>query len=120
MFQETLNAVMPDGAFGDRDAYNRTWAHSAAVSACAGYLGKNVFQLSEYELGTMGLLHDIGKYFFHILEPQSHALTDVPLLIGEERRYGIHHASLGSRIANNWQLSEGIVKSIEYHHRPVS
>jgi HD-like signal output (HDOD) protein len=119
VLQETLHAVVPEERRGDRETYNKTWAHSAVVSACAGYLAKNVFRLSEYELATMGLLHDLGKYFIHMLEPRTDAVSEAPLVLREEWRYGINHASLGSLIANSWQLSESIVKCIEYHHHPA-
>ncbi|MGA2332338.1 MAG: HDOD domain-containing protein [Syntrophales bacterium] len=119
VLQETLNNVLPRERYGDADAYSKTWAHSAVVSVCSGHLGKNLFQFSEYELGTMGLLHDIGKYFIHMLKPVGEAATESPLVIREEQQYGINHACLGSLVAKNWQLSDSIVKGIEYHHYPV-
>jgi HD-like signal output (HDOD) protein len=118
VLQETLANVIPEERFGNRETYTRIWAHSAVVSACAGYLGKNIFQFSEYELGTMGLLHDIGKYFIRMLEPQRNEAKALPLVIREELRYGINHASLGGLIAINWRLSDTIAESIEYHHHP--
>jgi HD-like signal output (HDOD) protein len=115
VLQETLNNVMPPGR---ADVYSKTWAHSAVVSVCSGHLGKNIFQFSEYEMGTMGLLHDIGKYFIDMLKPVGEESAESPLLIREEQKYGINHACLGGMIAKNWQLSESIVKGIEYHHHP--
>ena len=115
VLQETLNNVMPPGR---ADVYSKTWAHSAVVSVCSGHLGKNIFQFSEYEMGTMGLLHDIGKYFIDMLKPVGEGSAESPLLIREEQQYGINHACLGGMIAKNWQLSESIVKGIEYHHHP--
>ncbi|MGO9138088.1 MAG: HDOD domain-containing protein [Syntrophales bacterium] len=119
VLEETLNNVLPHERYGDTDAYSKTWAHSAVVSVCSGHLGKNIFQISEYELGTMGLLHDIGKYFIHMLKPVGEISTESPLLIREEQQYGINHACLGSLVAKNWQLSDSIVKAIEYHHYPA-
>lgn len=119
VLQETLNNVLPHERYGDADAYSKTWAHSAVVSVCSGHLGKNIFQFSEYELGTMGLLHDIGKYFIHMLKTVGEEATESPLLIREEQNYGINHACLGSLVAKNWQLSDSIVRGIEYHHYPA-
>ncbi len=116
VLQETLNNVMPRE---HADVYSKTWAHSAVVSVCSGHLGKNIFQFSEYEMGTMGLLHDIGKYFIDMLKPVGEASKESPLMIREEQLYGINHACLGSLIAKNWQLSDGIVKGIQYHHHPA-
>jgi HD-like signal output (HDOD) protein len=119
VLQETLNNVMPQEQYGNADVYSKTWAHSAVVSVCSGHLGKNIFQFSEYELGTMGLLHDIGKYFIHMLKSVGEGSTESPLMIREEQQYGINHACLGSLVAENWQLSDSIVKGIEYHHHPA-
>ncbi len=119
VLQETLSNVLPREQYGNADVYSKIWAHSAVVSVCSGHLGKNIFQFSEYEMGTMGLLHDIGKYFIHMLKPVGEAATESSLLIREEQQYGINHACLGSLIAKNWQLSESIAKGIEYHHYPA-
>ena len=67
----------------------------------------------------MGLLHDIGKYFIHMLKPVGEASAEAPVMIREEQQYGINHACLGSLVAQNWQLSDSIVKGIEYHHYPA-
>ena len=67
----------------------------------------------------MGLFHDIGKYFIHMLEPTGEISAESPLIIQEEQRYGINHSCLGSFVASNWQLSDSIVKCIEYHHYPA-
>ena len=119
VLQETLNNVIPKEQSGNPDAYNKIWTHSAVVSVCSGHLGKSIFQLSEYELGTMGLFHDLGKYFIHMLTPTGDARAESLLMMQEEERYGINHACLGSLIAANWQLSESISKCIEYHHYPA-
>jgi len=119
VLRESLNAVAPSGDHGLTELYNKIWVHSAAVSACAGYLGKSLFQLPDYELGTMGLLHDIGKYFLHLFPTVSQTTSGLPPVLREDATYGLNHAALGSLIASNWQLSDPMVKTIEYHHHPV-
>ncbi|MCX5806350.1 MAG: HDOD domain-containing protein [Proteobacteria bacterium] len=118
IFEDSLKKVMPIGQDDKSEMYVNIWIHSAIVSVCAGYLGKKIFQFSEYDLATMGLLHDIGKYCYHLLEIQGEAAPDLPSIIQEEQKYSINHATLGSLIARNWQLSESIVQSIAYHHYP--
>jgi len=112
------------------DAYVNAYTHSAVVSACSGYLGRTVFQSSEYDLATIGLFHDIGKYFIAELDPSSGALPKPPLywlktmrprpplVIQEQIEFGIDHSMLGSLLAEKWQLSEEIRYGIEYHHYP--
>ena len=112
------------------DAYVKACVHAAVVSACSGYLSKNIFHTSEYDIATIGLLHDIGKYFIPTLEPLSgtspgHPLYWLktvrprpPLVIREQIEYGMDHTMLGSLLADRWELSDVMKYSIEYHHHP--
>ena len=119
VLQDAMQGMIPRGPFTTSARYYRIWVHSAIVSACAGYLGKKIFGLSEYDLATMGLLHDIGKYFFTNLDyvPASH--QDLPAIVLEEESYGVNHAVLGSIAARNWQLSDPIADAVAYHHHPT-
>ncbi len=124
---ETLTAKTQDNA---SDVYAKACVHSAVVSACSGYLSKNVFHTSEYDTATIGLLHDIGKYFIPSLEPLSGSSPQHPLhwlktlrprppqVIREQIEYGLDHTMLGSLLADRWELSDVIKYSIEYHHYP--
>jgi putative nucleotidyltransferase with HDIG domain len=118
VFEDILDDTLPSMKDADRERYFNIWTHSAVVSVCAGYLGKSLFRLSEYTLGTIGLLHDIGKYFFHLLERREGAATGLPTIIGEESRYGINHAVIGAIIAHRWQLPGIVTDTIEHHHSP--
>jgi HD-like signal output (HDOD) protein len=117
VFQDSLTNSIP-GLRKDADAYVNIWIHSAIVSVCAGYLGRELFRFSEYDTATMGLLHDIGKYFIGSLEKISQPDSGLPEIIQEEQQYRINHAALGSLIANSWKLSDSVVHAIEYHHYP--
>jgi len=118
VFEDILYNAFPSMQDSDREAYVNMWAHSAVVSACAGHLGKSLFRLSEYALGTIGLLHDIGKYFYHLLEKRGEAAKDLPAVIVEETQYGMNHAVIGAIIAHTWQLPGVITGAIEHHHSP--
>ncbi|MCX5817914.1 MAG: HDOD domain-containing protein [Proteobacteria bacterium] len=118
VFQETIKNVVPKHLDMEPDLYIKTWVHSAIVSTCAGYIGKKLFKFSEYDLATIGLLHDIGKYFLVTLESYFEIISDIPALIKEEHQYGINHAVAGGLIANKWKLPHVIVHGIEYHHYP--
>jgi HD-like signal output (HDOD) protein len=115
--QDSLTNSLP-GLRKDVDAYVDIWIHSAIVSVCAGYLGRKLFKFSEYDVATMGLLHDIGKYFIRSLESVSQPDSGSPEIIQEERQYRINHAALGSLIAAGWKLSDTVIHAIEYHHYP--
>ncbi|MHB8110944.1 MAG: HDOD domain-containing protein [Syntrophorhabdaceae bacterium] len=102
----------------DREKYLKIWIHSAVVSVASGYIGKSLFQLSEYSMATIGLLHDIGKFFLTYLPANGDMPAGLPAILAEDRRYGLNHAIIGSRIAHHWQLPHIISDTIEHHHDP--
>lgn len=116
--EDMLCNVLPSIQTADREDYVKMRAHSAAVSACAGHLGKSFFRLSGHVLETIGLLHDIGKYFSHLLEKRGSISTGLPMVIEEEKQYGMNHAVIGAIIAHIWQLPGIITGAIEHHHSP--
>jgi HD-like signal output (HDOD) protein len=130
VLEDVLDALTVKNQNNNSDAYVKACVHSAVVSACSGYLSKNIFHTSEYDVATIGLLHDIGKYFIPTLEPLSGTLPAhplywlktlrprPPLVIREQIEYGMDHPMLGSLLADRWQLSDVIKHSIEYHHYP--
>ncbi len=118
LVEDMVNNTVPAVRDEDRQRHVRLWSHSAVVSVCAGHLGRSLFQLSEYTLGTMGLLHDIGRYFFPLLEKGNDPPPDLPVLIREDRQYRINHAAIGAVIARKWQLPDTVADIIEYHHAP--
>lgn len=118
IFRETINNVVPKNLNMESSVYIKTWIHSAVVSTCAGYIGKTYFKFSEYDLATIGLLHDIGKYFLSALKSSLEIVSDIPTIIKEEHRYGINHAVAGQLIAAKWKLPDAIVHGIEFHHYP--
>lgn len=118
VLEDVLYNATPSMQCKDRELYVKVWIHSAVVSACAGHLGKSLFRLSEYTMGTIGLLHDIGKYFFQLLERRDDSESDFPAVISEEKRYGMNHAVIGAVIAHKWQLPENVTETIEHHHSP--
>ncbi|MCX8110649.1 MAG: HDOD domain-containing protein [Syntrophorhabdaceae bacterium] len=118
VFHETIRNTMHRKGEYDAGRYLKIWAHSAMVSACAGYIGKQLFQFSEYDISTAGLLHDIGKFYLINMEFGIEIVSDLPTLIKEEHRYGLNHSVAGTYIATHWMLPDFIVKGIEYHHHP--
>lgn len=119
VYQDTVSNTLSGKQVGERAEFNELWIHSTVVSVCAHYLGRNVFRSSENDLATIGLLHDIGKYFLHLLEDIGEKDTNLPAIIQEEKQYGVNHTLMGSIIANKWQLPDIIVKNIEFHHYPL-
>ncbi|HEY3276619.1 MAG TPA: HDOD domain-containing protein [Syntrophorhabdaceae bacterium] len=117
VLQDALQSMIPVNRAGS-DTSVKIWVHSAIVSACSAYLGKTNFGLSEYELATMGLLHDIGKYYMEGSDPGPHAHPGVPLPLWEEQTYGFTHAFLGSLVVEKWRLPALVSRAIAHHHDP--
>jgi HD-like signal output (HDOD) protein len=130
VLEDVLETLTVKNQNSNADAYVKACVHSSVVSACSGYLSKNIFHISEYDIATIGLLHDIGKYFTATLEPLSGTLSQhplywlktvrprPPLIIREQIEYGMDHSMLGSLLADRWELSDMIKYGIEYHHYP--
>ena len=130
VLEDVLETLTAKNQNSNSDTYVKACVHSSVVSACSGYLSKNIFHTSEYDIATIGLLHDIGKYFTATLEPLSGTLPQhplywlktvrprPPLVIREQIEYGMDHTMLGSLLADRWELSDVIKYSIEYHHYP--
>ena len=119
VLQDALEGMIPGDNRMDSGTRMKIWQHSAIVSVCAGYLGKTIFAFSEYDLATMGLLHDIGKYFIPDAVLKTVTDPDVPLVGREEMSFGVNHAVLGSIVVRHWQLSDVISRAIGYHHHPT-
>jgi endogenous inhibitor of DNA gyrase (YacG/DUF329 family) len=82
-------------------------------------LGRTLFSGHAIDWATLGLLHDIGKYFYHLLERIGESDPRLPGLFREEQAWGVNHAVLGSLVARNWKLSEEIDTVIALHHAPL-
>jgi HD-like signal output (HDOD) protein len=119
VMQDTLRNSLPGKQLGEDTEFNELWIHSTAVSACAHYLSQNVFRYTGSDMATIGLFHDIGKYFFKLLENGSEPPKEMPSIIQEEKQYGVNHALRGSLLVHNWNLAAGVIKSVELHHNPV-
>ncbi|MBL9169406.1 MAG: HDOD domain-containing protein [Verrucomicrobiales bacterium] len=111
-------------------AYNLSegalWEHSVATAAAAETLQEFTQEPLPQETFTASLLHDIGKLVMgrflttEDLEWLRRAACEGGLhpLDAERQILGVHHGELGGIIAQHWQLPEGIVKGIIYHHSP--
>lgn len=118
VLRESLRSALPRQT-ENRELMDRLWVHSGVVSACANFLGREVLKVPVQYLPTIGLFHDIGKFFLPLLKSRQEPVADLPSIIQEDKRYGINHAHLGSLIARAWNLPEDVAACVEYHHHPV-
>jgi len=119
ILQDSLHSTLSREENTNKDIFDTLWIHSTVVSACANYLNLNVLKSTEDEVGTIGVLHDIGKYFFDLFDTIEEKFIEAPTVIQEEKQYGINHMMIGSLLVKKWGLSDIIEKCIEYHHHPM-
>jgi len=99
------------------------WKHSLAVAVTS----KNIAMLSKKESPDNcfvgGLLHDTGKvilaqYFPDFFETVWSTLQDEHLTFyeAEQKKLPIDHTKIGGHLAGKWQLPQGLVDAIRWHH----
>ena len=99
------------------------WKHSLAVAVTS----KNIAQLSKKESPDNcfvgGLLHDTGKvimaqYFPELFETVWSTLQNeqISFYASERKTLPIDHAKVGAHLAGKWQLPQGLVDAIRWHH----
>ncbi|MGD9055640.1 MAG: HDOD domain-containing protein [Desulfobacterales bacterium] len=99
------------------------WKHSLAVAVTS----KNIAQLSKKESPDNcfvgGLLHDVGKvilaqYFPKLFEAVWSTLQNQHSTFYEAERKSlpIDHAKIGAHLAAKWQLPQGLIDAIRWHH----
>ena len=99
------------------------WKHSLAVAVTS----KNIAQLSKKESPDNcfvgGLLHDVGKvilaqYFPKFFEAVWFTLQKEHLTFyqAERKRLPIDHSKIGAHLAAKWQLPQGLIDAIRWHH----
>jgi putative nucleotidyltransferase with HDIG domain len=102
------------------------WQHSFGCAAAVRMLAKDL-DLDTQGVGFVaGLLHDLGKLildqYFHskLREVQKLKTKEgISNLEAEVRSVGVDHATIGSWLAQRWDLPASLVESIAYHHRPL-
>ena len=99
------------------------WKHSLAVAVTS----KNIAQLSKKESPDNcfvgGLLHDTGKvimaqYFPELFEAVWSTLQNeqISFYESEQKALPIDHTKIGAHLADKWQLPQGLVDAIRWHH----
>ncbi|MCB1174369.1 MAG: HDOD domain-containing protein [Leptospiraceae bacterium] len=96
--------------------------HSMLVARISRTLAASVGLAKVEEVATAGLLHDIGQAlllqeeqldYAAFLESGSQASD---WIAREVERYGFHHAQVGFRICQHWNLPDRLTFPILYHH----
>lgn len=106
----------------DRPLHQAVWRRAVVSAAAAAELAKGVESSAIDEAYTAGLLSDLGAMLLGGFDPAAypglHLRTshDGKLLQAERERYGVDHATLGSRFLEIWGLPEELVSAAAGHH----
>ena len=99
------------------------WKHSLAVAVTAKNLSQTSHRESPDNCFVGGLLHDVGKiilaqYFQEMFEKVWLASRNEYLSFyeAEKNEIPIDHTKIGAYLAEKWQLPQGLVDAIRWHH----
>lgn len=104
-------------------AINGLWAHSLACATASRIIAKKIDLAEPEEISVSGLLHDLGKVVeSEYFGPEFVRVTklveeeDILLYEAEERIIGLHHATVGEWLLEQWKLPRQLIDPIAYHH----
>jgi HD-like signal output (HDOD) protein len=111
------------GTRGADPAREALWERSIHHALTAGTLAQLRGNVDRQRAYTAGLLMDIGELvllsFTDGLEEVAAAVADGDVrLAAEERVFGLHHAEIGARLLENWNLPDPLIDAVRNHHRP--
>jgi putative nucleotidyltransferase with HDIG domain len=98
------------------------WQHSLECGLAAKRLAWVVRFEAMDEAYLVGLIHDIGRLIiqqhfpdqFALLKRRTNGITEE---IGLEREiFGMTHAEIGARVAEQWNFPEALIEAIAHHH----
>lgn len=102
------------------------WEHSLRVAAASRRLARLLRWRAVGESFTAGILHDVGKIVMYQYQPLEfdemvrRVLEDgVPPLDAELDVLGATHTDVGAWLAEKWNLPEGLVEAVRFHHAPA-
>lgn len=101
------------------------WRFSLRCAEAMRALGALDAKSGDVDLYTSGLVLNIGKlalgpYLAEVLDQVMLVVHEhqVPFDQAEAIVLGIDHAELGAALAAHWNLPDGFIHTIRYHHRP--
>ncbi|MCD0461115.1 HDOD domain-containing protein [Roseiconus lacunae] len=99
--------------------------HSFATASAAGHLNQLLGLRFEGEEFTAGLLHDLGRLIFALVDPKNFEEADLldfiepgQLLERERQFFRTDHCHMGAWFAQQQKLPRALVESILLHHNP--
>ncbi|MBI5099621.1 MAG: HDOD domain-containing protein [Nitrospirae bacterium] len=104
--------------------YQRIFNHSVTVGAVAQLISKDLKMKFAEEIFMNGILHDLGYLVLNKYFPDTYMQVlslfekGENLLEAEKEVLEFTHAEIGAWLAEKWNLPEGVLETILYHHNP--
>lgn len=104
----------------------RLWEESVVDAIASSQLAQLDGHVDKNRAYTIGLLQNVGHLVMarHAraasLQVQSEVARGTKLLDAEAAVIGLHHAEIGARLAERWNLPPTLVDTIRNHHSPTS
>jgi len=101
------------------------WKHQFLVGMVASELSKLSGIGEPDSMFTVGMLHDIGKLITALCRPEDWQVIEEMIeaddLLAQEAEddyWGMDHAVIGALVLKSWDLPEGLVEPVNWHHSP--
>ncbi len=112
--------------FAEPEATLRLWEQSIATAFAANWVAVRQGSVDRHRAYTAGLLQNLGKLvlarFAH--EQAEEIYREISggkdLLLAEHDLFGMNHAEVGARLAENWSFPPLLVDAIRFHHEPAN
>jgi len=99
------------------------WGHSVAVAVAAEAIAKRTRAARPEDAFTAGILHDIGRLGFCVLEPEAmreavELARDarIPLFVAEHEVLGLDHQEFGEALGRRWKFPGHLLEAVARHH----
>ncbi|HVN48878.1 MAG TPA: HDOD domain-containing protein [Bacteroidota bacterium] len=94
--------------------YDDFWHHSLSTAFVGRALAMETCACNPTDAFVAGLLHDIGHLVKQMTQPEfERELFSANLLASTTQ-----HEELGSFLAKQWEITDGIAEAIRFHHQP--
>jgi putative nucleotidyltransferase with HDIG domain len=99
------------------------WQHSVTTAVAAQLVAREASE-DENTAFTAAVLHDVGKIVLSAslsscYETFVQAIErGASLIDAEEKNFGCHHADVGARLLERWNLPVNLADAVRHHHQP--
>ena len=108
--------------------YKKFWKHSLLTAVASKKIYQKLFFQDDENIFSAAILHDIGKLildqydhnnYTNVIKETRNQLHSDRILAAEQKHCEMTHPSIGSMVAEGWNLPEVLIDIIKHHHSPL-